>query len=113
MICPHDGCGLEKPELSGYEPEENMKLTAGVTDGALYEEGHFVGRMNTHEKAAEIERAVNSHEALLEAAKSILAFLRDCSWRKRTSFSQSRIGSDADELIGLVEKAIAQAEGGQ
>lgn len=24
MICP-DGCGLDKPELSGYEPEENMR----------------------------------------------------------------------------------------
>jgi hypothetical protein len=94
MICPYDDCGLEKPELSGYEPEDNMKLTAGVTDGALYEDGHFIGRMNTHEKAVEIEHAVNLHEALLELVKEA-----------------ARDGVVHATFFDRAQKAIAQDEG--
>ena len=47
---------------------------------------------------------------LLEACKLVLYFLKDCTERPRSSFSTSRIGSDAEDFLCLMQAAIAKAE---
>lgn len=56
-------------------------------------------------------RLIAAAPELLEALKSVHGYLVDMSKRPRTSFANCRAGSDADELLPIVEKALAKAEG--
>lgn len=69
MKCPHDNCGLDKPELSGYDGEvriprlrEPNKLKFVV---ALIKVGF------TSEFVQYAVNAVNSHDELIEQLKKL------------------------------------------
>src|SRR6185436_18843022 len=119
-ICPC-GCGLERPWLSSYGMEENMQTETNVQHTPtpwhiqkrisgdqmfeIYTEGieeveAKVALAFEKEDAAFIVRAVNSHEALVEAAKRVRSVLND---------EGKEILTKA-EMEQLLFEAIAQAE---
>lgn len=127
MICPHDDCGLDKPESSGYQPEGEMSAnpkgqpttrhtpTPCPISATEYQPNRvslkigdvYIGVLddprNENVKLGKfIVRAVNSHEA---NEKKIAMLLRAA----RIALDYGVEGYGRQEL----ELAIAQAEGGR
>lgn len=121
MKCP-DGCGLEKPEISGYEPEvkhtptpwKSEKTTpqtqtflkmngmAGNPDEfELWDaNGDCIGVVKDKKTGAKIVRAVNIHEALLKVAKEYIYYIETGEFKKYMSHAE-------------IKDVIAQAEARQ
>lgn len=127
MICP-DGCGLDKPELSGYESGGTPVKTAiaqhtplpwkflkGNDDACaqVYREertkGFVVASVNRDDDAEFIVRAVNLHENLLSLAHELKQWVGDGLINAKSKNQRIAVDSLQQQLTEI-KNIIAQAE---
>lgn len=90
---------MKVKKKSGYTPPPWMAEWTGV-EANIGRPNNVVGTIKTMAEADRIVRAVNSHEALLEAAKIGLQIGLDAGME-----------DSMDDALKKIRKAIAQAEG--